>query len=136
MEALVELSQNVDGKPPTVKDACELSGYSPTRYYMTIKKDPDLKSCHEAVLTAISEGIIGRIFEEMDKDPEVMATKEGLKIDPSSVAEKNNKIKHLRWYLEKQNDAFSDGKKEHKDCLLYTSPSPRDGLLSRMPSSA
>ena len=28
--------------------------------------------------------------------------------------------------------------KSHKigDCLLYTSPSPRDGLLSRMPSSA
>ena len=27
---------------------------------------------------------------------------------------------------------------DHKDstCLLYTSPSPRDGLLSRMPSSA
>ena len=25
---------------------------------------------------------------------------------------------------------------EDKDCLLYTSPSPRDGLLSRMPSSA
>ena len=24
----------------------------------------------------------------------------------------------------------------HADCLLYTSPSPRDGLLSRMPSSA
>ena len=25
---------------------------------------------------------------------------------------------------------------EVNDCLLYTSPSPRDGLLSRMPSSA
>ena len=25
---------------------------------------------------------------------------------------------------------------ESEDCLLYTSPSPRDGLLSRMPSSA
>ena len=25
---------------------------------------------------------------------------------------------------------------ERKLCLLYTSPSPRDGLLSRMPSSA
>ena len=25
---------------------------------------------------------------------------------------------------------------EVKGCLLYTSPSPRDGLLSRMPSSA
>ena len=27
-------------------------------------------------------------------------------------------------------------KKDRKACLLYTSPSPRDGLLSRMPSSA
>ena len=27
-------------------------------------------------------------------------------------------------------------KKEVMSCLLYTSPSPRDGLLSRMPSSA
>ena len=25
---------------------------------------------------------------------------------------------------------------KHDTCLLYTSPSPRDGLLSRMPSSA
>ena len=24
----------------------------------------------------------------------------------------------------------------YENCLLYTSPSPRDGLLSRMPSSA
>ena len=29
-----------------------------------------------------------------------------------------------------------DVEKNIKDCLLYTSPSPRDGLLSRMPSSA
>ena len=27
-------------------------------------------------------------------------------------------------------------KEEYYSCLLYTSPSPRDGLLSRMPSSA
>ena len=25
---------------------------------------------------------------------------------------------------------------DYRSCLLYTSPSPRDGLLSRMPSSA
>ena len=35
---------------------------------------------------------------------------------------------------------YNTGKKDksarHIDCLLYTSPSPRDGLLSRMPSSA
>ena len=33
---------------------------------------------------------------------------------------KENKNYSIRWYT----------------CLLYTSPSPRDGLLSRMPSSA
>src|SRR5665647_3894931 len=30
----------------------------------------------------------------------------------------------------------SDGGAPGHPCLLYTSPSPRDGLLSRMPSSA
>ena len=30
----------------------------------------------------------------------------------------------------------SSGSSEIKDCLLYTSPSPRDATLSRMPSSA
>ena len=31
---------------------------------------------------------------------------------------------------------FSPSIGQYIDCLLYTSPSPRDGLLSRMPSSA
>ena len=33
-------------------------------------------------------------------------------------------------------DIWVDDKAHNSDCLLYTSPSPRDGLLSRMPSSA
>ena len=33
-------------------------------------------------------------------------------------------------------DAQPEAQQEDKPCLLYTSPSPRDGLLSRMPSSA
>ena len=33
-------------------------------------------------------------------------------------------------------DILLDENTETEDCLLYTSPSPRDGLLSRMPSSA
>ena len=39
----------------------------------------------------------------------------------------------LRWYEE-----YFDSAKwmQCTICLLYTSPSPRDGLLSRMPSSA
>ena len=34
-----------------------------------------------------------------------------------------------------QSDGFRT-LEENQRCLLYTSPSPRDGLLSRMPSSA
>ena len=33
-------------------------------------------------------------------------------------------------------DAIDSLQGRPKACLLYTSPSPRDGLLSRMPSSA
>ena len=33
-------------------------------------------------------------------------------------------------------DPFHGGGKHFHSCLLYTSPSPRDALLSRMPSSA
>ena len=33
-------------------------------------------------------------------------------------------------------EATSQSKGYDYTCLLYTSPSPRDGLLSRMPSSA
>ena len=38
-------------------------------------------------------------------------------------------------YLNAKRD-FKIGVDDNITCLLYTSPSPRDGLLSRMPSSA
>ena len=45
-----------------------------------------------------------------------------------------------KWYYDWGNDLLpkKDGTPYNTDkgCLLYTSPSPRDGLLSRMPSSA
>ena len=44
------------------------------------------------------------------------------KLPPDKQQEKREEMRQLQ--------------KEFKDCLLYTSPSPRDGLLSRMPSSA
>ena len=44
-------------------------------------------------------------------------------------------LRHFKKEVEKRNK-FDPIIKENKDCLLYTSPSPRDGLLSRMPSSA
>ena len=45
--------------------------------------------------------------------------------------EKQDRIDAVLFEKIKQVDEKLD-----KHCLLYTSPSPRDGLLSRMPSSA
>ena len=51
----------------------------------------------------------------------------------------------MLWWEEGFCRMLADGRRfviryDHRDtgrsCLLYTSPSPRDGLLSRMPSSA
>ena len=41
-------------------------------------------------------------------------------------------------YSQFKEEILSDriAKVVYKGCLLYTSPSPRDGILSRMPSSA
>ena len=50
------------------------------------------------------------------------------------------KLREQTELLEKATDnAIKQVTKERqgkRSCLLYTSPSPRDGLLSRMPSSA
>ena len=42
----------------------------------------------------------------------------------------------LRGYGDSGMDEFVPPWNSHKTCLLYTSPSPRDATLSRMPSSA
>ena len=57
--------------------------------------------------------------------------------DPCSVVLKPNAwndASHVQPFV----DSFALTGKAYRDnsCLLYTSPSPRDGLLSRMPSSA
>ena len=54
--------------------------------------------------------------------------------DQTSVTEEGyaQKNEHLR---EMEKEAYLEGQ-IILSCLLYTSPSPRDGLLSRMPSSA
>ena len=39
-------------------------------------------------------------------------------------------------YLEYDHEELKKIRQAVMSCLLYTSPSPRDGLLSRMPSSA
>ena len=52
----------------------------------------------------------------------------------------NMKLKKLLNDIQKTEDKIAELqehlKRQNTFCLLYTSPSPRDGLLSRMPSSA
>ena len=49
----------------------------------------------------------------------------------------NLKIVHVyRWDPEKNDNPREDTFEVNIDCLLYTSPSPRDRQKSRMPSSA
>ena len=47
-----------------------------------------------------------------------------------------DQMKTYDFYNEKCIIEFKKRTCNHEPCLLYTSPSPRDGLLSRMPSSA
>ena len=42
----------------------------------------------------------------------------------------------MKWIDEAGYACATSWSKRYCVCLLYTSPSPRDGLLSRMPSSA
>ena len=50
--------------------------------------------------------------------------------DYGTQLKEKQKVRYMYGVLEKQFRNY------YKDCLLYTSPSPRDATLSRMPSSA
>ena len=66
-----------------------------------------------------------------DKSKKVHRIKEPVTLAPSEYA---NRLKYIYDYVaELDKELHPD---TYKTCLLYTSPSPRDGLLSRMPSSA
>ena len=86
------------------------------------KRKPELSQKERAMFTALNARIlecasaeqIGKILEEED----VSLSDVNVSTIFSLLGRKCN------------------SKKKKKDCLLYTSPSPRDGLLSRMPSSA
>ena len=53
-----------------------------------------------------------------------------------TYAQLEDKANRLAHYLIDQGVKKDDKVGLYCRCLLYTSPSPRDGLLSRMPSSA
>ena len=60
----------------------------------------------------------------------------GIPLLYSEIAMKVNNAKDKPRKLKVLQDNDSVALRQVLSCLLYTSPSPRDGLLSRMPSSA
>ena len=55
---------------------------------------------------------------------------------PVKVSKAHNKQLQTHTVPVKVSETHNKQHQTHTVCLLYTSPSPRDGLLSRMPSSA
>ena len=76
-------------------------------------------------------------YQYVSEDPRFVAYKEGLLQDASDFVRQQMGFNQVP-VLDDQGQPVlnKQGQPTFKFCLLYTSPSPRDGLLSRMPSSA
>ena len=90
----------------------------------------------------VSKGLIDRTMEERQNDIKKGIYKEInsqiRKIDLESQTSSRIVVLVELNYLERlvKNSGEFINETSLNPCLLYTSPSPRDGLLSRMPSSA
>ena len=90
---------------------------------MFLKPDYNLKNIYEINLEELkSRGIKNILF---DLDSTLMQSKTA-----------NYTQKTLEWLSEVRRDFFVAVLSNNHNCLLYTSPSPRDRTRSRMPSSA
>ena len=76
----------------------------------------------------------------MPELPEVEIVRQSLhkKIKKKSIKKVIIRNRNLRFKIPSDFESFLKNKKiiEVNSCLLYTSPSPRDPKISRMPSSA
>ena len=76
-------------------------------------------------------------FEPVDNEISMSNNfEEKLNIAARTVVETCMEIRRHESVLVIADPSTSEIGQELYNCLLYTSPSPRDGLLSRMPSSA
>ena len=91
------------------------------------KSSSDIDSCPKTKLFEIA--FIGRSNVGKSSILNMLLNKKGV----AKVSKTPGKTKLINYFLVNDNLYFVD---LPGYCLLYTSPSPRDGLLSRMPSSA
>ena len=98
-------------------------------------KNPGEPEFHQAVLEVAEslEVVLDRnpIYRKM-KVLERIAEPERVFLFRIPWVDDKGEIQINKGYRIQMNSAIGP----YKGCLLYTSPSPRDGLLSRMPSSA
>ena len=78
-------------------------------------------------LDSYDENLLDTKEQQQLLESEVTTIKEDLNKSAEKIESDTKTLEDLETSLPKE---------EEKLCLLYTSPSPRDGLLSRMPSSA
>ena len=96
-----------------------------------------LKKAHREELERV-EGMLARAKQDTSESPADNVELERLR---SQLAAEVEKFDHVSEDLQRIMADDLAAKQSLRDanatiCLLYTSPSPRDGLLSRMPSSA
>ena len=103
-------------------------------------KTDDLKALEDNLFAAFEKRIRSKAFNG------TIESLKGLNVEESGlVRHLNAQSNQNENHDEKSSDSTEETKtvikpqsflERLRDCLLYTSPSPRDGLLSRMPSSA
>ena len=112
--------------------ANQLSSFIPDLQQCTSNMRKLLSPKNEYISTPTQE-------EEFKKSKDVLlSTKMAQPCNPSwatVVLTDASRLNGIGFALVEYDPARKDVKKQFT-CLLYTSPSPRDGLLSRMPSSA
>ena len=97
---------------------------------MAVNRVPVLKRCRSLGMDPVYLGIDKKSNRQLKRANRKMS-EYGLQL------REKQKAKFIYGVLEKPFlNYFKKASKMNGICLLYTSPSPRDGLLSRMPSSA
>ena len=84
------------------------------------------------------ENTLNLLFKECSDNNDEFVTIEHLLLVLTQEDSSRKVLDHLSIDIDSLQKEIKEYIKKNvpKACLLYTSPSPRDGLLSRMPSSA
>ena len=123
----------------TVEDQHD-AGSTPASYtgssnmnQMDVENKEDEEKEEEAYSSSSGETEVSRIKNNLKTS--VNKTTEPTRRHFEAITEKLNETMEYE-VIEADQPTIKTKTAQHPSCLLYTSPSPRDGLLSRMPSSA